>query len=97
MATFVFTYRAPTNYTPSPDAMAAWNAWFEDLGNKVVDRGNRVVARSTLGSAPADTALGGYSIVSADDLEAAVTLAKGCPVLASNGGVEVGELAIMDS
>jgi len=29
-------------------------------------------------------------VVSADDLESAVTLAKGCPALRVGGGVEVG-------
>jgi hypothetical protein len=33
--------------------------------------------------------------MTADDLEAAVTLAKGCPALAAGGGVEIGELADM--
>jgi hypothetical protein len=91
MSTFVFIYRAPKNYTPSEDAIAQWGAWFESMGDSVVDRGNRVVDRTTLGGAP-DTVLGGYSLVRADDLDAAVALAKGCPILEQSGGVEVGEL-----
>jgi hypothetical protein len=35
--------------------------------------------------------LGGYSIVTADDLAAAAEPAKGCPVLAAGGTVEVYE------
>ena len=38
------------------------------------------------------TELGGYSIVSADDLSAAVAIARSCPALSAGGGVEVGEL-----
>jgi YCII-related domain-containing protein len=91
MSTFVFIYRAPKNYTPSEDAIAQWGAWFESMGDSVVDRGNRVVDRATLGGA-LDTVLGGYSLVRADDLDAAVGLAKGCPILEQSGGVEVGEL-----
>ena len=34
--------------------------------------------------------LGGYSLIEADDLDAALELTTGCPVLASGGGVEVG-------
>jgi hypothetical protein len=96
MSTFVFIYRAPENYTPSEDAIAQWSAWFESMADNVVDRGNRVVERSTLGSCAADTVLGGYSLISAEDLEAAVGLAKGCPILERDGGVEVGELAATD-
>jgi hypothetical protein len=92
MSTFVFIYRAPKNYIPSDDAIAQWNAWFESMGDSVVDRGNRVVDTHTLGHGAPDTVLGGYSLVSADDLEAAVALAKGCPILDRSGGVEVGEL-----
>ena len=33
----------------------------------------------------------GYSILKADSLDAAVTLAKGCPIIAGGGSVEVAE------
>jgi hypothetical protein len=92
MSTFVFIYRTRKNYTPSPEAIDRWSAWFESMGDHVVDRGNRVLERSTLGNGTTDTVLGGYSLISAHDLEAAVALAKGCPVLESDGGVEVGQI-----
>ena len=41
------------------------------------------------------THLGGYSVVTADDLEAAVEW-RGCPILAVAGGVEVGVLTEVD-
>jgi hypothetical protein len=40
-------------------------------------------------------ALTGYSIVSADSLDAAVELAKGCPVLGIGGAVDVYEVIAM--
>ncbi len=41
MATFLFTYRMPEDYTPGrADAMAAWNSWFDGMGASVIDRGN---------------------------------------------------------
>jgi hypothetical protein len=92
MATFVIVNRAPKHYTPSADAMAAFNAWFEDLGANLVDRGNPVFEARTLGNSGADTMLGGYTLITADDLEAAVALAKGHPLVHHGGGVEVGEL-----
>jgi hypothetical protein len=57
-----------------------------------VDRGNPAFERSTLGNCGADTPLGGYTLVTADDLAAAVVLAEGCPLLQEGGGVEIGEL-----
>src|SRR5437763_14236345 len=93
MSTFVFIYRSPKDYTPSPEAIDQWTAWFDQLGDNVVNRGDRVVGRSTPGGAPADTVLGGDSLVGADDHDAAVALAKGCSIPEQSGGAEVSELA----
>jgi len=95
MPKYVFAYRIQEGDSGSPDAMAQWMAWFEQLGSAVVDAGNPVFSRSTLGNVGSGSALGGYSLITADDLEAAVTLAKGCPALSAGGGVEVGELTEM--
>jgi hypothetical protein len=96
MAMFVLVNRAPKHHTPSPEAMAAFNAWFEQLGANLVDRGNPVFAARTLGNSGADTTLGGYTLITADDLDAAVALAKGHPLLHLGGGVEVGELTVLN-
>ena len=36
--------------------------------------------------------ISGYSLIKANDLESAVKLAGGCPVLSGGGSVEVGEV-----
>jgi hypothetical protein len=95
MPTYVFTYRSNKSYTGSPDDMEKWTAWFEELGTAVANIGNPVFDRKTVGNTGTDTVLGGFSLIEADDLEAAVTLAKGSPVLQNGGGVEVGELTVM--
>ncbi len=92
MATFLLSYRHPTNYTGSAEIAARWAAWFEELGTSVVDLGNPVFTRSALGTCGPDTALGGYKLIAAEDLDEAVALARGCPLLQEGGGVEVGEL-----
>jgi len=76
--------------------MAAWGAWFGELGPAIVDPGNPVGPSATVsgGGAVAQggaSELTGYSVLSADSLDAATTLAKGCPVLKSGGAVEVYE------
>jgi hypothetical protein len=95
MAKFLFTYRAPEGYTLGSGSMEAWGAFFESLDGHVVERGNPVAARSAVGATVQGTTLGGYSVIEADDLESAATLAKGCPFVGEGGGVEVGELIEM--
>jgi len=93
MPTFVFTYRKAAGYTPTPQTGQAWQAWFDSMSGQLADRGQPVVAHAVLGdTSPDGTEPGGYSLVRADDLEAATALAKGCPHLVHGGGVEVGEL-----
>jgi hypothetical protein len=93
MATFIFTYRVPHDYALGrPDAASAWSDWFASMGDGLLDIGKPVAQAAALGAA-AGTRLGGYSLVTADDLDAALVLAKGCPALAIGGVVEVGALA----
>ena len=95
MPKYVLAYRSPKSYAPGqPDAVAAWNEFRANLGDKVVDFGNPVFEASNLGTCDDTTRLGGYSFITADDLESAVALAKGSPVLAAGGGVEVGEITL---
>ena len=72
-------------------------AWFDELGDNVVDRGNPVFERTTLGDCVPETVLGGYALSAADTLEAAVALAANCPMLAGAGGVEVGKLSPLNT
>jgi hypothetical protein len=93
MPTFVFAYRSPTGYAPSPESVADWMAWFDGMGDHLVDHGKPAVSRAAIGNcSPDKTELGGYSLIHADDLEKATVIAKGCPQLNRGGGVEIGEL-----
>ena len=98
MGKYVFVYKdgaTPTSEAEGAKVMEAWMGWFGTLGAAVVDGGNpfggstAVKSNGSIGAAT--TGLGGYSIVSADSLSAAATLAKGCPVLAAGGSVEIFE------
>jgi hypothetical protein len=91
MPTFVFTYRMPVDYVLGrPETMAAWTAWFESMGESLADIGKPIVESAELGNCRAGTRLGGYSFVTADDLETAVAIAKRSPALDAGGGIEVG-------
>ena len=87
----------PENYTPGRlAAIAAWSAWFESMGANVAERGNPVYDSGALGNCGAGTRPAGYSLVTGDDLDAAMALARDCPVLDEGGGVEVGEIAVVN-
>ena len=93
MPEFVFAYRNPVGYTPTPETRAAWTAWFDGMGQQLADLGKPAVGRAALGNCSADsTELGGYSMIHADDMESAMAIAKGCPHLERGGGIEVGQL-----
>lgn len=93
MDTYLLVHRHPHDYTGTPEAVAAWDAWFGKLGDALVDKGNPVFGdRSVAGGAGTFLPLGGYTIVNAADLEEATRLAGGCPILQEGGAVEVGKL-----
>jgi hypothetical protein len=93
MPTYIFTYRTTTEFAPTPETTAAWMAWFDGMGDQLVELGKPAIGATAIGNCrTGETELGGYSLVRADDLEAAVSVAKGCPQLDRNGGVEIAEL-----
>ena len=97
MAKYVLIYQggtAPEGEAAQKAVMDQWMAWFGSLGAAVVDVGApfgpaKTVASDGAVSDGTAAALTGYSIVDASSLDDAVAKAKGCPVLASGGIVEV--------
>ena len=65
MATYLITHRAPEGYTPSAESMGAWNAWFAALAENLVDRGNPVFNRASIGNCGSGSVLGGYTLIAA--------------------------------
>src|SRR5579871_1149538 len=96
MPNYVFTYRTRDDYVPSDDTAKAWDSFFQGIGDHIVTLGNPTFTRRTLGADAGTTVLGGYSIIEAEDLDAAVALASACPTLSRGGGVEVGEITVLD-
>jgi hypothetical protein len=97
MANYVFAYKGGSMAQTDAEreaAMAAWGSWFTSLGQAVVDMGNPFGASTSVsanGSSGQAGSLSGYSVIAADDLAAAAELAKGAPLIANGGSVEVYE------
>jgi hypothetical protein len=76
-------------------AMQAWGEWFGKLGPAIVDPGNPFAGSTSVngdgaGGEPSSQ-LTGYTVINADSLDAASTLAEGCPVFNGGGSVDVYE------
>ena len=70
--------------------------WLVDTGDALTGEGRVVNAKKVVTDGPfveSKEIVGGYSIVEADNIDAAAELAKGCPALAFGGNVEVRPLA----
>ena len=100
MANYMFAYSGGNGVAADEaerDAqMAKWGQWFGQLGSAVVDGGAPTGTAKTVGTGGSvsdggSRGLTGYSVVSAESLDAAVELAKGCPVLEVGGAVDVYE------
>lgn len=100
MANYLLVYKGGESTPPASEeegqkVMAAWMGWFGSMGDAVVDGGNPISVSKTVASNGAvsegGSGINGYSVLKADNLDAAAELAKGCPHLASGGTVEVYE------
>ncbi|MCA9928986.1 MAG: hypothetical protein KC419_10930 [Anaerolineales bacterium] len=100
MTNFVLIYTGggmPESEEKVAEVMAAWGAWYENLGAAIVDGGNpfgasksvtdKGVSDGPIGSPPAT----GYTIISADSLDAAVAKVQNHPHLQYGGQVSVYE------
>jgi hypothetical protein len=96
MSAYLFTFRSPDRYAPDSGTFEEWSRWQLELGVRLMDRGNPAFASAVVGAEAASTTLGGYSVIRATSLDAALGIARGCPLLRYGGGVEVGELTSHD-
>jgi hypothetical protein len=105
MSEFVYLYRGGSREgSPEQmqQVMQRWMAWFKDLSQKghvkdqgqPLERAGKVVKgkQKVVTDGPfaeAKDVVGGYTLIEARDLEQAVELSKGCPILEREGAVEV--------
>jgi hypothetical protein len=105
MSEYLFLYRGGSRPTSPQDAQAVmqqWMTWLQDLANRghIKDQGQPLepVGKVVTGKgktvtdgpfAEAKDLVGGYTLVSAKDLDEAAELSKGCPIFDRGGLVEV--------
>lgn len=97
MATFVLLYSGgsmPQSEAEQKAVLKEWEAWFGKIGSNLVDGGNpftpkakTIASDGKVSDGPVGTMASGYSVIKADSLDAAVAVAKGCPVL--KGGAKI--------
>ena len=101
MTKYVLIYSGgsmPQSDAEQKQVMKAWDGWFSKLGKAVVDQGDpftpnvkSVGSDGTVKNGAVDGSASGYSIIEADSLDAAVKLAKDCPVLQGGAKISVFE------
>jgi len=103
MKNFVFLYSGGTQpSTPAEGeaSMKTWIAWFKSLGKSVKTYGEAFAGSKTVTKAGAKDGAGGnisngYSVMLAENLDAAAKLAKDCPILEQGGAVHIFEIMEM--
>lgn len=77
--------------------MAAWMAWMGGIGENLVDGGNPAGMSKTVTATGVEdnggtNPVSGYTLINAADMDAAIGIAKGCPILeGGQGTVEIAE------
>jgi len=97
MANYLLLYsggKMPESETEQKAVLKEWDVWFGKLAGALVDGGNPftpmakiITTNGKISDGPVDCSASGYSIIKAVSLDAAVALAKGCPVLKSGARV----------
>ena len=104
MAKYLLVYHGgamPQTKAEQEKVMQGWTSWFGSLGKAVVEPGNPVGKSTTVASNGSVVGNGGanpvsgFSIIDAKDEADAVKMAKGCPILAGGGSVELAPVMAM--
>ena len=96
MPTYLITYHGgggpPASAEAREQMMAAFGAWVASVGGHMIDPGAPLGAAKTVSpEGVSDSGPGGYSLISADDLDAAAGLVKNHPFVGRGGSLQVSE------
>ena len=103
MAQYIITYlggNQPATPEEGQQHFAKYKEWLSSLGDSLISPANPFKDTHTVNpdgsvTAGGHTAMSGYTIISADSIETALTSARSCPFLDIGGSLEVSELVQM--
>ena len=103
MPQYVITYlggNQPSSPEEGKQHMAKYMEWISSLGEDAVSPMNpfkdtHTVASDGTASAGASTKMSGFTVIKADSMDDALSIAKSCPFLEIGGSLEVSELMQM--
>jgi len=92
-------HRMPDSPEEGKAMMEKWKQWLVDMGEAMIEPGNPLGMSKTVSAEGVEdnggpNPLSGYSVVAAEDMDAALAMAKKCPHL-SIGTIEIAELKSM--
>ncbi|OIQ28238.1 MAG: hypothetical protein BM562_13460 [Alphaproteobacteria bacterium MedPE-SWcel] len=105
MPQYIFAYhggKPPETPEDEQKEMAAWMAWFQEMGDAVAIPGNPVGLSKTVSAdgvvdGGGANPLAGFTVVQAATLDEACAMAKGCPSVSDGSGtIEVAEIIEME-
>ena len=102
MSNYFFGFYAniwPENPEEQQKVMGEWAKWFEQLGDAVVEQGaptspGKIIKKDGIVDIESNI-LKGYTVIRADNLDAAIQMAKGCPGIQDGGEIAIYELMPM--
>ena len=103
MPLYVIVYlggEQPSSPEEGKQQMSKYMDWLSSLGDSAVSPANPFKNTNTVNSDGTvtnggTTTMSGYTIIEVDTLDAALSIAKECPFLATGGSLEVSELMQM--
>lgn len=103
MPNYIIAYhggKKPESPEQGAEQMAKWKDWLAGLGEAVVNPGtplmkNRIVSSTGVSEDGGSNSISGYSVVTAENMDAALEMARICPFLETGGTLEVAEMMEM--
>jgi len=103
MSKYIISYiggNKPASKEEGMEQMSKYKAWLSSLGESAISPANPLGNTHTVQSdgtvvKGGQTAMSGYTIISADSFDDAIAVAKDCPFLEMGGSLEVSELMQM--
>lgn len=103
MASFMIAYyggNQPSSKEEGMAQMGKWKAWVEGLGDTIVNPGtplpvSKIVTSSSVEDDNDPNSMKGFAVVKAENIEAAIEIAKSDPFLENGGTIRVSQMMEM--